>query len=53
VFSFESHWNDLDFSSFKEKDLVKILFSEKPAVIIQSHEDLSIYFKKQGIKAIK
>jgi phosphoribosylformylglycinamidine synthase len=32
---------------------VKILFSEKPAVVLQSHEDLSIYFKKQGIKALK
>ena len=43
----------LDLTSFKEKDLVKILFSEKPAVVLQSHEDLSIYFKKQGIKTLK
>lgn len=43
----------LDFSCFEEKDLVKILFSEKPAVILQSHQDLSSHFEKYGITTIK
>ena len=44
---------ELDFSDLKEKDLVKLLFSEKPAVIIQSTEDLTRLFQKEGISAIK
>ena len=44
---------ELDFSDLKEKDLIKLLFSEKPAVIIQSTEDLTRLFQKEGISAIK
>ncbi|MDC3354309.1 phosphoribosylformylglycinamidine synthase [Flavobacteriaceae bacterium] len=43
----------LDFSCFKEDDLVKILFSEKSAVLLQSQEDLSSHFKQQGITVCK
>lgn len=41
---------NLDFSSFKEGDLVKLLFSEKPAVVLQSKEDLTSLFAAYGIK---
>jgi phosphoribosylformylglycinamidine synthase len=41
---------NLDFSSFKEDDLVKILFSEKPAVVLQSKKDLTSLFAAHGIK---
>lgn len=41
---------NLDFSSFKEGDLVKLLFSEKPAVVLQSKEDLTSLFAAHGIK---
>ena len=44
---------ELDFSDLKEKDLIKLLFSEKPAVIIQSTEDLTRLFQREGISAIK
>ena len=40
---------NLDFSCLNEKDLIKILFSEKSAVLIQSQEDLSSHFGNQGI----
>ena len=40
---------NLEFSSLKEKNLVKILFSEKPAVLIESQDDLSSHFGNQGI----
>ena len=43
----------LDFSSFNEKDLVKVLFSEKAAVILQSKKDLSELFSREGIKVIE
>ena len=43
---------ELDFSGLQEKDLIKILFSEKVGVIVQSPMDLSASFKSVGIKAI-
>ena len=43
---------ELDFSGLQEKDLIKILFSEKVGVIVQSPIDLSASFKSVGIKAI-
>ena len=42
----------LDFSVFNEKDLVKILFSEKVGVVLQSNEDLTTLFGVKGVKAI-
>ena len=44
---------DLDFSCLEETDLVKILFSEKVGLILQSNFDLSSSFSKNGIKAFK
>ena len=44
---------DLDFSCFEETDLVKILFSEKVGLILQSNFDLNSSFSKNGIKASK
>ena len=43
----------LSFTNFKEQDLVKILFSEKSAVLLQSRENLSSHFEKQGIAVCK
>ena len=43
----------INFANFKEQDLVKILFSEKSAVLLQSRENLSSHFKKQGIAVCK
>ena len=43
----------LNFTNFKEQDLVKILFSEKSAVLLQSRENLSSHFEKQGIAVCK
>ena len=44
---------ELDFSNFKEKDLIKILFSEKAAVVLQSEKDLCSIFSKEQINVIK
>ena len=44
---------DLDFSCLGETDLVKILFSEKAGLILQSNFDLNSSFSKNGIKAFK
>ena len=43
----------LDFSSLTEKDLVRILFSEKVGVVVQSPSDLSSAFSTVGVKALK
>ena len=43
----------LDFSLINEKDLIKILFSEKVGVVLQSNEDLAVSFAKEGINAVK
>ncbi|MDC1402178.1 phosphoribosylformylglycinamidine synthase [Flavobacteriaceae bacterium] len=43
----------LDFSVFTETDLVKILFSEKVGVVLQSNEDLTALFNESGIKAVR
>ena len=37
----------LDFSLINEKDLIKILFSEKVGVVLQSNEDLEVSFAKE------
>ena len=44
---------DLDFSCLKETDLVKILFSEKVGIILQSNFDLKSSFSKNRVKALK
>ena len=44
---------DLDFSVFEEKDLVRILFSEKVGVVVQSEENLTSLFGAQGLQAVK
>ena len=44
---------DLDFSCLEETDLVKILFSEKVGLVLQSNFNLSSSFSKNGIKAHK
>ncbi len=44
---------EIDFSGLNEDDLVKILFSEKVGVILQSTENLTTSFDKMGIKAVK
>lgn len=44
----EINFNDLD-----ENDLVKILFSEKVGVVLQSKENLTASFAKNGIQAIR
>ena len=43
----------LDFSGLEETDLVKILFSEKVGVVLQSTEDLTASFIKVGVRALK
>ena len=44
---------DLDFSALNEKDLVRILFSEKVGVVVQSSADLSAAFAQVGVKAVR
>ena len=44
---------ELDFSALTEKDLVRILFSEKVGVVVQSPADLNSAFSAVGIKAVK
>ena len=41
---------NIDFSGLEETDLVKILFSEKVGVVLQSKENLTASFKKFGFK---
>ena len=43
----------LDFKLINEKDLIKILFSEKVGVVLQSNEDLTVSFAREGINAVK
>ena len=43
----------LDFKLINEKDLIKILFSEKVGVVLQSNEDLEVSFAREGINALK
>jgi phosphoribosylformylglycinamidine synthase len=40
---------EIDFSALAEKDLIKILFSEKVGVVLQSKENLTESFAKAGI----
>ena len=44
---------ELDFSALTEKDLVRILFSEKVGVVVQSPADLSSAFAAVGVNAVK
>ncbi len=44
---------ELDFSALAEKDLVRILFSEKVGVVVQSPADLSSAFAAVGVNAVK
>ena len=44
---------ELDFSALAEKDLVRILFSEKVGVVVQSPADLSSAFATVGVNAVK
>ena len=44
---------ELDFSALTEKDLVRILFSEKVGVVVQSPADLSSVFDAVGVNAVK
>ena len=43
----------LNFKLINEKDLIKILFSEKVGVVLQSNEDLTVSFAREGINAVK
>ena len=43
----------LDFKLINEKDLIKILFSEKVGVVLQSNEDLEVSFAREDINAAK
>ena len=43
---------EIDFSILTEKDIVKILFSEKVGVILQSKENLTASFAEKGIKVV-
>ena len=43
----------LDFSPINESDLVKVLFSEKIGVVVQSKEDLTALFGKKGVNAVR
>ena len=52
--SFNSKTEDLykqQCNEFHEDDLIKILFSEKVAVIVQSKENLTELFTKNGLEA--
>ena len=40
---------DLDFSTLGEKDIIRVLFSEKTGVLLQSTEDLAAHFDAKGI----
>ncbi len=42
---------ELNFDTLNEDDLIKILFSEKVAVIVQSKENLTELFTKNGLEA--
>ena len=44
---------NIEFSELQETDLVKILFSEKVGVVLQSKQNLVTSFNKIGVKAIK
>ncbi len=44
---------NINFDGLRETDLVKILFSEKVGVVLQSKENLTYSFDKYGVKAIK
>ena len=44
---------NIEFSELQETDLVKILFSEKVGVVLQSKENLTASFDKIGLKAVK
>ena len=44
---------ELDFSALTEKDLFRILFSEKVGVVVQSPADLSSAFAAVGVNAVK
>ena len=44
---------ELNFSVLAEKDLVRILFSEKVGVVVQSPADLSSAFAAVGVNAVK
>ena len=52
-FSSTSMGMDINFSELEEIDLVKILFSEKVGVVLQSRDNLTRSFDKVGVKAIK
>ena len=43
----------LDFSALTEKDLVRVLFSEKVGVVVQSPANISDAFTAVGVKAVK
>ncbi|MEL0225311.1 MAG: phosphoribosylformylglycinamidine synthase subunit PurQ, partial [Flavobacteriaceae bacterium] len=43
---------EIDFSALTEKDLIKILFSEKVGVVLQSKENLTESFAKAGINVV-
>ena len=43
---------EIDFAALAEKDLIKILFSEKVGVVLQSKEDLVAGFAKAGIDIV-
>lgn len=43
---------EINFSALPEKDLIKILFSEKVGVVLQSKEDLTENFAKAGINVV-
>ena len=44
---------ELDFSALAEKDLVRILFSEKVGVVVQSPAELNSAFAAVGVNAVK
>ena len=44
---------NINFNGLEETDLVKILFSEKVGVVLQSKENLTYSFDKYDVKAIK
>ena len=43
----------VDLSSLKEQDLIKVLFSEKMGVVLQSKHDLSGTFAQKGLIAVQ
>lgn len=42
----------IDLSNLNEKDVIKLLFSEKVGVVLQSKEDLCSSFAKKGVNAV-